>query len=252
MIPLPAPPPSPPPLSLPASPAARVLALLVLLLPVAVMPSAAARADGPRWQWPVPPPHEVIAPFDAPATPYGPGHRGIDIALPGGAEVRAVEGGAVRFSGSVAGRGVVSVVHPDGLISTYEPVSGAVSAGDPVGAGQVLGTLEGDSPASHCDGRDCLHLGARRGELYVDPLLLLGGRGPSVLLPWSGGSSAGGAGATGSRASPGAEPAGATAGSGSGAGAEAGPAAGTSISPRFMAPVGAQVARHGARAAALA
>ena len=81
MIPSPAPPPSPPPLSLPASPAALVLALLVLLLPVVVMPSAAARADGPRWQWPVPPPHEVIAPFDAPATPYGPGHRGIDIAV---------------------------------------------------------------------------------------------------------------------------------------------------------------------------
>ena len=186
MIPSPAPPPSPPPLSLPASPAARVLALLVLLLPVVVMPSAAARADGPRWQWPVPPPHEVIAPFDAPATPYGPGHRGIDIAVPGGAEVRAVEGGTVRFSGSVAGRGVVSVVHADGLISTYEPVDGGVSAGDPIGAGQVLGTLEGTSPASHCAGRDCLHLGARRGELYVDPLLLLGGRGPSVLLPWAG------------------------------------------------------------------
>ncbi|MGP5414728.1 murein hydrolase activator EnvC family protein [Brachybacterium paraconglomeratum] len=252
MIPSPAPPPSPPPLSLPASPAARVLALLVLLLPVAVMPSAAARADGPRWQWPVPPPHEVIAPFDAPATPYGPGHRGIDIAVPGGAEVRAVEGGTVRFSGSVAGRGVVSVVHPDGLISTYEPVRGAVSAGDPVGAGQVLGTLEDDSPASHCDGRDCLHLGARRGELYVDPLLLLGGRGPSVLLPWSGGASGGGAGAAGPGDSPGAGPAGAAAGSGSGAGAEAGPAAGTSISPRVMAPVGAQVARNGARAVTLA
>ena len=252
MIPSPTPPPSPPPLSLPASPAALVLALLVLLLPVVVMPSAAARADGPRWQWPVPPPHEVIAPFDAPATPYGPGHRGIDIAVPGGAEVRTVEGGTVRFSGSVAGRGVVSVVHADGLISTYEPVDGGVSAGDQVGAGQVLGTLEGSSPASHCAGRDCLHLGARRGELYVDPLLLLGGRGPSVLLPWTGGASGGGAGAIGPGSSPGAGAGPAGTAAGSGAGAEAGPAAGTSVSPRVIAPVGVQVARHGARAVALA
>lgn len=254
MIPSSAPPPSPPPLSLPASPAARVLALLVLLLPVVVMPPAAARADGPRWQWPVPPPHEVIAPFDAPATPYGPGHRGIDIAVPGGAEVRAVEGGTVRFSGSVAGRGVVSVVHADGLISTYEPVDGGVSAGDPVGAGQVLGTLEGSSPASHCAGRDCLHLGARRGELYVDPLLLLGGRGPSVLLPWAGDVSGGDAGAAGPRAS--ADAGAGPAGTASGAGASAGPAAGAGMPSRAVAPVsasvGAQVARHGARAVALA
>lgn len=254
MIPSSAPPPSPPPLSLPASPAARVLALLVLLLPVVVMPPAAARADGPRWQWPVPPPHEVIAPFDAPATPYGPGHRGIDIAVPGGAEVRAVEGGTVRFSGSVAGRGVVSVVHADGLISTYEPVDGGVSAGDPVGAGQVLGTLEGSSPASHCAGRDCLHLGARRGELYVDPLLRLGGRGPSVLLPWAGDVSGGDAGAAGPRAS--ADAGAGPAGTASGAGASAGPAAGAGMPSRAVAPVsasvGAQVARHGARAVALA
>jgi hypothetical protein len=77
-------------------------------------------------------------------------------------------------------------VHADGLISTYEPVTGTLAAGARVGAGEVLGALEADSPASHCAGRDCLHLGARRGESYVDPLLLLGERGPSVLLPWEG------------------------------------------------------------------
>lgn len=171
----------------------RALALLaMLLLVLAVPPPGAARADGPRWQWPVPAPHEVLARFEAPSTPYGPGHRGIDVAVPGGAEIRAVEGGTVRFSGSVAGRGVVSVVHADGLISTYEPVTGALGAGESVAAGAVLGTLEGRSPASHCGSRDCLHLGARRGERYLDPLLLLGGRGPSVLLPWEGGAAGAG------------------------------------------------------------
>jgi hypothetical protein len=166
----------------------RGLALLTMMvLVLAVPPPGAARADGPRWQWPTPSPHAVVARFEAPATPYGPGHRGIDIAADGGVQIRAVEAGTVRFSGSLAGRGVVSVVHADGLLSTYEPVTSTLSEGERVAAGDVLGTLEGGSPSSHCGAQDCLHLGARRGESYLDPLLLLGGRGPSVLLPWEGG-----------------------------------------------------------------
>src|SRR5699024_12633574 len=75
-----------------------------------------ARSDGARWRWPLPPPRTVVAEFRAPEHRYGPGHRGIDIAAPAeGAEVHAVEAGTVRFSGSVAGRGVVSVLHADGL-----------------------------------------------------------------------------------------------------------------------------------------
>ena len=42
----------------------------------------------------------------------------------------------------VAGRGVVSVDHPGGLRTTYEPVAATVARGDPVGAGAVLGRLE--------------------------------------------------------------------------------------------------------------
>lgn len=198
------------------SPGLALLTMLVLVL--AVPPPGAARAEGPRWQWPTPPPHEVVARFEAPTTPYGPGHRGIDIAVSGGAQIRAVEAGTVRFSGSLAGRGVVSVVHADGLLSTYEPVTSTLSEGARVAAGDVLGTLEGGSPSSHCGERDCLHLGARRGESYLDPLLLLGGRGPSVLLPWEGGGSVGasasapGRASTGS-ASPGGVPAGSPPGS---------------------------------------
>lgn len=170
---------------------ARLVALLATVLVVVGALPEHARADGPRWQWPLPPPHSVISPFQAPAHPYGPGHRGIDIAVPAdgavstdGAAVRAVEAGTVRFSGMVAGRGVVSVLHADGLISTYEPVRGVLEEGRRVEAGEVLGTLA--SSSSHCPGRSCLHLGARRGGTYLDPLPLLGARGPSVLLPWGG------------------------------------------------------------------
>lgn len=171
-----------------SGPGARLLgALLLAALVLALAPEGPARADDARWRWPVPPPHTVVAEFRAPEHRYGPGHRGIDIAVPAeGAPVRAVEAGTVRFSGDVAGRGVVSVLHADGLISTYEPVHGLVAAGSRVEAGEVLGTLEPGSAASHCEGGGCLHLGARSGGDYLDPLPLLGARGPSVLLPWQG------------------------------------------------------------------
>src|SRR5699024_11544846 len=99
-----------------------------------------------------------------------------------GAEVHAVEAGTVRCSGSVAGRGVVSVLHADGLVSTYEPVHGVVEAGTRVRAGEVLGTLESDSTASHCEG-GCLHLGGRRGRISLDPLPLRGAARPSRPVP---------------------------------------------------------------------
>lgn len=185
--------PPPPPVTLPRrpSPAPRLsahpLLMVVLagLLIAVVAPAEHARAEGTRWRWPLPPPHQVVSPFEAPEHRYGPGHRGIDIAVPGdGAAVRAVEAGTVRFSGMVAGRGVVSVTHADGLISTYEPVLGILQAGTPVSAGDVLGTITHTSGASHCPRTLCLHLGARRRAEYLDPLLLLGAHGPSVLLPW--------------------------------------------------------------------
>ncbi|HEX5404843.1 MAG TPA: M23 family peptidase, partial [Pseudonocardiaceae bacterium] len=32
-----------------------------------------------RFHWPLAPPHPVLRPFQAPSTPYGPGHRGVDL-----------------------------------------------------------------------------------------------------------------------------------------------------------------------------
>lgn len=171
----------------------RALLCLVLVLGVLLgAPAAPALSEDARWQWPLDPPHQVLVPFDPPAHRYGAGHRGVDLAVPAApTPVRAVEAGTVRFSGTVAGRGVVSVVHADGLISTYEPVEGVLEAGVPVQAGTVIGTVEDRPELAHCPAATCLHLGARRGEDYLDPMLLLGLRGPSVLLPWGGG--AGGA-----------------------------------------------------------
>ncbi len=132
-------------------------------------PAVAADPAYGSYSWPVRGP--VIRPFDPPATAYGPGHRGIDIAAPQGISVRAAADGIVSFAGSVAGELFVSVDHPDGVRTTYSWLSGvAVDPGEPVGRGAVLGASGGGHP-----GEDPahLHFGARVGSNYIDPMLLL-------------------------------------------------------------------------------
>ena len=117
--------------------------------------------------------------FLPPPDPYGRGHRGVDLVAPPGAPVLAAGPGVVAQAGTLAGRGVVSVVHPGGLRTTYEPVTAAVVVGTPVARGTVLGTLDAGHPG--CPASACLHWGLRwrtaadvRREQYLDPLLLVG------------------------------------------------------------------------------
>ena len=96
--------------------------------------------------------------------------------------MRAAGAGTVVYAGVFAGRGVVSVAHSGGLRTTYEPVTATVAAGDTVPAGGPLGTLEPGHPG--CPETACLHWGLRRGDVYLDPLALLG-LGRVRLLPLS-------------------------------------------------------------------
>jgi murein DD-endopeptidase MepM/ murein hydrolase activator NlpD len=144
--------------------------------PVGVAPPVVA-----LWGWPLAGAPPVARPFDPPPTPYAAGHRGVDLAGVAGQPVLAAGRGVVAFAGMVAGRPVVSVEHADGLRTTYEPVQSLVAAGQPVARGSPLGLLVGGHAG--CPAEACLHWGLRRGETYLDPLLLL--RPPRVrLLPW--------------------------------------------------------------------
>ncbi|AZM59794.1 MULTISPECIES: murein hydrolase activator EnvC family protein [unclassified Streptomyces] len=138
--------------------------------------------------WPVGTRPPVLRGWEPPATAYGRGHRGVDLAAAPGAPVRAVAAGRVSFAGRVAGRGVVSVElagtgHPP-LRTTYEPVGASVAEGDEVTAGETIGTVE--PTGSHCT-TPCVHWGLLRADTYLNPLTLLPPwllhRDPPRLLP---------------------------------------------------------------------
>ncbi|MGV9252288.1 murein hydrolase activator EnvC family protein [Streptomyces sp. NPDC003697] len=130
----------------------------------------------------------VLRGWEPPATVYGRGHRGVDLAAPAGDPVRAVAPGRVLFAGRVAGRGVISVAltgtGDPPLRTTYEPVRASVQVGDEVAPGEVIGTVE--ATGSHC-AATCVHWGLLRGDTYLNPLALLPAwllnGGPSRLLP---------------------------------------------------------------------
>jgi murein DD-endopeptidase MepM/ murein hydrolase activator NlpD len=152
---------------------ARVLLPLLAVL-AAVVPGPAAAAPAltvPAWVAPVDGALEVTRPFDPPPGPYAAGHRGVDLAGAPGSPVRAAGVGVVVFAGTVAGRPVVSIDHPNGLRTTYEPVDPSVGAGQQVARGAPIGTLVGGHPG--CPRAACLHWGVRKGQTYLDPMALL-------------------------------------------------------------------------------
>ncbi|QDY79253.1 M23 family metallopeptidase [Streptomyces qinzhouensis] len=173
------------------------LALLPTLLSLSVTPGplAAPRPppDPPRTihhsattgdgrVWPVPRPR-IVRGWTPPASPYGPGHRGVDLAAPPGTEVRAAGSGRISFAGRIAGRGVLSLTL-DGtgdppLRITYEPVDALHPTGTRVTAGRPVARLS--AAPLHCPA-PCLHWGLLRARDYLDPLSLLH-RPPPRLLP---------------------------------------------------------------------
>ena len=148
-------------------------AALLACLVVAVAAAAAGAAVTPRptgtWPWPVVGP--IIRDYDPPNSPYGSGHRGIDIAAPFGSPILAPAPAIVKFAGKVGGQMFVTLDHGGGIETTYSWVSAIlVHKNDAVFTGMRIALTGSGHPGTTVPH---LHLGAKRNGAYIDPLSLL-------------------------------------------------------------------------------
>jgi len=151
------------------------------------------------WRWPAYP-TIVESVFRQPKTPWGSGHRGIDLAVIPGAPLTAPTNAKVAFAGVVFTRPVVTLQTDEGLTLEFEPaclpeipkppvseplglalevVLPKVRVGQRVGAGSIFAVFCPVGAISHC-AVACLHWGVRtdaRG--YLSPQRFVGQLRPS-------------------------------------------------------------------------
>lgn len=147
----------------------------VLALALCAAHPVSAGASG----WPLDSAGEVMLEFAAHYTASDGSiatHRGIDIGVPSGSRVLAPAAGKVSFAGRVPGPqgGTVlaaTLVTARGTITLLPLETLSVKSGVQVEGGGELGLLASDgdqsSSATH------LHVGARLGDMYVNPLTML-------------------------------------------------------------------------------
>jgi hypothetical protein len=136
---------------------------------------ALAGAGPPTYEAPVSPPGAVlVGHFRPPPTPYAAGDRGLDYATAPDTPVVASAAGQVVFAGPVAGTLAVTVLHPDGLRTSYSFLATvAVRVGDQVEQGRLIATTG-----------TFFHFGVRDPTgRYLDPEALFAGRGRVRLVP---------------------------------------------------------------------
>lgn len=152
-------------------PALRAAAALAVLLSL-VAPAASASAE-PRGVTYVPPMDApVVDGFRPPASQFSAGNRGIDYAAQEGDPVHSAAPGRVVFAGRIGSQFHVTVLHDDGIRTSYSFLRDvSVRRGDRVEQGHLLGTAAGR-----------MHFGARAGEAYLDPTDLFAGDLPNIRL----------------------------------------------------------------------
>ncbi len=99
------------------------------------------RTERPEWTWPLAG-FRLERAYGAPAHEYGAGHRGIDLRPLAGTDVLAPDGGTVAFTGLVAERGILTIDHGGGLVTTFEPVRSSLEPGTVVARGDVVGVVD--------------------------------------------------------------------------------------------------------------
>ena len=166
--------------------------------PAAVPAAVPEPSVGPPPATPDPPPvpplwmpvaGAVVRGFDTRAGPFGPGHRGIDIAASVGELVRSPTAGRVVFAGRVAGTNWVSLLVAPGVLVTLGPLLDPVTTADRVRLRTPVGRVgPGHAPppvGGAGSGREgvTLHLSVRVDGVYVDPLAYLVDRPRPRLAP---------------------------------------------------------------------
>jgi murein DD-endopeptidase MepM/ murein hydrolase activator NlpD len=147
-----------------------VLFLSICCLALVAVPAGASAPYRPPVDAP------VVDGFRLPAGPFGAGNRGLEYDTEPGTPVRAIGAGRVVFAGPVAGQLHVTVLHPDGLRSSYSYLAEVVvTAGVTVAGGQVVGRAA-----------ERLHLGVRSGDRYLDPASLFAVEGVRLVPVGSG------------------------------------------------------------------
>jgi hypothetical protein len=143
----------------------RFCSVLLVVVIVGAGGPPPARAESPPVAYLEPVDAPVVDPFRAPSGPYGAGNRGLEYATVPFAPVHAAASGTVLFAGAVAGTLHVTVLHGDGLRTSYSFLAAVVvGPGATVQQGQVLG-LSGER----------LHVGVRDPDgTYLDPAALFG------------------------------------------------------------------------------
>jgi murein DD-endopeptidase MepM/ murein hydrolase activator NlpD len=151
----------------------------VALVVLTVQPASSVGS----WLWPVSGP--VVRGFDPPASPFGSGHRGIDIAAAEGTIAIAPASAVVAFAGPIGGNLFLTLDHGGGVTSTFSWVSQLlVRRGDTVQPGQPVALTGWAHPGSALA---TLHFGVRLDGEYQDPLAYLGPidlTGLIRLAPW--------------------------------------------------------------------
>ena len=119
---------------------------LALTMAIGVLLAAPAYADDGRLDWPLRPRPAVLRAFDAPAPTGSAATAASTSPATPGQTVYAAAAGTVVFAGELAGRPLVSIAHPGGLRTSYEPVDAVVRAGSSSTRAAAVGELVAGHP----------------------------------------------------------------------------------------------------------